>query len=1316
MNKGNNRNILLATRSIVTTVFFCVTALALSGQAIDDTENTAHDYILTYGNVSANDNLPAGVRAHRFLNEASLGSIQWVDSIAGIFVYLVDPINVQLYGNEGIPARLDSIYYEVCVPTHCDTALIEVFIALMPDNPVANPDTFYVEAGSMRWCDVSINDYDPDSISDPNQGSSRFFKVTSPQHINIELSELDSIPKQNGTFLYIPEDGFLGEDEFLYSHWEPEPCNRHSQPCLVTIFVVPENASPFASQINLGNINEESVRNQNLAFFTFDPEGEPLTYRIIEQGAGGTGFTFSNGAFTYTAALNFIGPDTLYYEVTDLVGQTDTAAIILNVVNANNDAPLAPQRNFTATEDTPLNVSIAFEDTVDGDILSYSIETPPAHGTATISSAGILIYTPNANYAGPEVITYRSCDSGNLCSTAAITIEVIPVNDSPDVSGDTNELPINGTLTGGLQTNVSDIDSPINGMNYSLTEAATNGNVVVEANGNYSYTPNEYFYGNDTFTYTVCDNEGGCASGIVDITVTLVNLPPQAENTVITLNEDTETIISLDPFTFDFGNSDLIYSIVDSPVIGTFSNITNQGFNFQPELNSNGTFLISYRVCDTGNLCDTAQVEITILPINDTPVAFNSTFEGFEDAVLNWQAQYTDIDDDALMFTILQSPIHGTLQGNTYISELDFYGTDTFSYQVCDDSGACAQGYFDITIAPVNDSPIAIDEIIEGLEDNWISGSVSANDIDIDSSILNYFLIDQNNPYNLELANDGSFTWLPPNNFSGNIYFEYRCCDAEGLCDTALTMLSIDEVNDIPLVSFPAIQIEEDSQAEYTAIYYAFDTEGQNIQQSIVTAQGVEVLLNPISGFLQLTSSANYFGDAFVVMNTCDAMGGCSVDTIFIDIQPVNDAPFGFNDEYSTFQNAPLSGSWYNHAFDIDDTALYFTAVTAFGTLTISDVGTFEYTPLENFLGSDTIWLQACDSSDACTSLLFLLEVLPPNQAPFVTNAQRTICQGSSASIALSELAFDEVDTADNLQYAFTSSVGSTYIIDGETQSLIITPTSFFTGEMTIEFNVCDNEIPSLCSGGDITLNVTPITTPEIIAVTVHSISCFGMNDGNIIIEQVSDSAGVSYLWENSSTDSAIYNLGAGEYSVQITGLSDCSTSTIAQFNITEPQELSVQLNVQSISSPNSTLIESEVTGGTPPYSFQWEGPDNYNANTPDISNLTSAGQYNLVVTDANDCSVETSTLINSTFSTKFETLLVYPNPTRGQDVQVLLPSDVHAGAVIRLIDSVGSIVFETITSTNRNVIPVNEYSSGIYYLNVSGSMNNYQTPIVIEP
>jgi hypothetical protein len=261
MNKGNIQNILLIARSIATTVSLCVIALSLSGQAINDTENTAHDYILTYGNVSINDNLPAGNRSHRFLNEASLGNIQWVDSMAGIFVYLVDPINVQLYGDQGIAARLDSIYYEVCVPTYCDTALIEVFIALMPNDPVATPDTFYVEAGSMRWCDVSINDYDADSISDPNQGSSRFFKVTNPQHINIGLSELDSIPKQNGTFLYIPEDGFLGEDEFLYSHWEPEPCNRHSQPCLVTIFVVPENASPFASQINLGNINEESVRN-----------------------------------------------------------------------------------------------------------------------------------------------------------------------------------------------------------------------------------------------------------------------------------------------------------------------------------------------------------------------------------------------------------------------------------------------------------------------------------------------------------------------------------------------------------------------------------------------------------------------------------------------------------------------------------------------------------------------------------------------------------------------------------------------------------------------------------------------------------------------------------------------------------------------------------------------------------------------------------------------------------------------------------------------------------------------------------------------
>lgn len=1290
---------------LVISLMLVANGTMLTAQAFNEEEITARDYVPSNGNVAENDILPTGLQTFRFINNPRYGNIAWIDTL-GTFSYLVDPNNIRLFARDSVWAnRRDTAIYEVCIANFCDTALIPIWLSHQNDNPTPLPDNFYVEEGQSRFINFGINDTDPDSISDPVSNQLYWFYYTSPNNGVISNFSID------GNAVYTPNPGFTGTDNFLYE--VQDHCGLFAFTS-ITITTTGNNDNPTANSINLVNVLEETISNYPIGDAVTDPENDPLSFAIVEQPNNGYAWINDSGIVSYMPSNNFIGPDTLYYEVTDLVGQTDTAAITLNVVNANNDEPLAPQQSFSTSEDLELNTSIAFEDVIDGDVLTYSIVNNPLNGTASISSTGTLLYTPYLNYVGEDELTYRSCDAGNLCSTASITIQINPVNDSPIAADDTNELPINGSLTGGLQTNVTDIDSPINAMTYSLIEPVSNGNILLEPNGTYSYTPNEYFYGNDSFTYSVCDNDGACTTGNVFITVTLINLPPETENTNWTINEDEETTLSLEEATFDFGNSDLVYSVIESSAIGSFSNITNVGLHFQPLENLNGNFIITFEVCDTGNLCDTAEIDLNILPINDTPTAFNSSFNGTEDEVLNWQAQYTDIESEVLQLSILQAPAHGSIESNSYIPDIDFFGFDSLAFEVCDEFGSCATGVVFITIAPINDSPIALEDFVTGSEDNPLSASIATNDSDIDSSDLVYAAVAENNPSNISIDADGLLYWLPPANFSGYTTVSYSVCDLNGACDTAEVQIQIEEINDAPLVNFPPLLILEDSDAQYTANYYVFDIEGQVLYQSLVTAQGVNVALDPTTGFLSISAVSNYFGNAFVVINTCDVLGACTADTVFMNVEPVNDPPFGFDFTFNTFQNTPLTDSWYNHVFDIDDTVISFSAVSSFGSVSIENDGAFAYSPLQNFLGQDTIWLEACDSSSACISLQFLIDVLPPNQPPSVEDALRSICQGSFAEIDLEELATDEVDSAGNLQYTFTSSVTSSYTIDAAAQSLIITPSSFFAGEMIVAFQVCDNESPSLCSNGTITLNITASTSPAIIAVTVNNISCFGQNDGSIIIEQVSDEAGVLFLWDNTSSDSALYNLSAGAYNVELTGLSSCSSPSIAQFIVTEPEALTLQLVSSSINSPDGGLISSTVTGGTPPFNYLWTGPDNFNASAPSIENLNNAGQYYLTVTDANGCTVDSAVMVTSVESIDFENFNVFPNPSNGQNITVQLPSIAETGAILRITDTKGILVYETTVSSRNEVLKIDSLSPGIYFIIASGGLHKYYARITI--
>src|SRR5690606_16100375 len=130
-------------------------------------------------------------------------------------------------------------------------------------------------------------------------------------------------------------------------------------------------------------------------------------------------FDTSTGLLTYTPNENFFGTDTFQYSVTDdgapAPAQTSPAAISVTV-SPVNDAPIAVDDTGTTAEDTAVTVAVLANDTdVDGVPVPTSvvINTPPQHGQAAVNaSTGAITYTPDADYNGPDSLTYQISDSG----------------------------------------------------------------------------------------------------------------------------------------------------------------------------------------------------------------------------------------------------------------------------------------------------------------------------------------------------------------------------------------------------------------------------------------------------------------------------------------------------------------------------------------------------------------------------------------------------------------------------------------------------------------------------------------------------------------------------------------------------------------------------------------------------------------------------------------------------------------------------------------------------------------------------------------
>ncbi|MEU0499035.1 Ig-like domain-containing protein, partial [Mycobacterium sp. NPDC006124] len=205
----------------------------------------------------------------------------------------------------------------------------------------------------------------------------------------------------------------------------------------------------------------------------------------------------------------------------------------------DNHAPTADVDVVTTGEDTPVTIDVTRGGHVDpdaGDVVTVSSFTQPAHGTVALVG-GKLVYTPVADYNGPDSFSYTVSDAtspfhvhglgglifgGGHSDTSMIAVTVTAVNDVPIARNDTlAALQGSGPTSVDVLRNDTDVDT---GQTLTVTGTSTAAHGTVVFTGtNVVYTPTANYAGTDSFTYTVGDGQGGTAVGTVAVTVVLVN-------------------------------------------------------------------------------------------------------------------------------------------------------------------------------------------------------------------------------------------------------------------------------------------------------------------------------------------------------------------------------------------------------------------------------------------------------------------------------------------------------------------------------------------------------------------------------------------------------------------------------------------------------------------------------------------------------------------------------------------------------------------------------------------------------------------------
>ena len=652
-----------------------------------------------------------------------------------------------------------------------------------------------------------------------------------------------------------------------------------------------------------------------------------VVQELIDRGdwSNGNAMTFilegtgTRTAESYNGGANVAPKLFINYETVDSIVITPAAAatcvpsLVEIEVTPVNDQPIATDDSNTTDEDMPISGDVQTNDSDVEDItLTSTIITPAANGNAVLNTNGTYTYTPDPDFNGMDTFEYQVCDSGTPveCDIALVTIIVNSINDAP-IAVDDNETLIEDTV---LNSDVSTNDSDLEGaLTYNTTPTAppVNGTLTLNTNGTYTYTPNPDFNGTDTFEYEVCDSGTPvlCEMATVTITVTPVSDAPIAVDDNLTTDE--ETLVTHNLLTNDIEpdgeNLTLNINFITPPANGSAFLLGSGFFSYTPNTNFSGIDTAEYEICDSGNpvLCDTAMITITVNPLPDAPIAADDNETTPEDTPLNGDVLLNDSDPDGDNLTVtlpaLVSPTSGTLLLNsngtyTYTPNVNFNGTDTFEYEVCDSANPsqCDQAVVTITVSDSNDVPIANDDNPIVNEDGVLSDNVLNNDSEPDGDTMTVNTIPVTTPTNgaLTFNSDGSYTYTPDPDFFGADTFEYEVCDnyAPPACDTALVTINVTGINDAPIAVPDTMYMFANSNLQDNIILNDSDIENHNLMAMttpmVVPLNGT-LVIQP-NGNIDYTPNVNFIGTEQFTYEVCDDGNptACNTAQVVIIIEP----------------------------------------------------------------------------------------------------------------------------------------------------------------------------------------------------------------------------------------------------------------------------------------------------------------------------------------------------------------------------------------------------------------------------------------------
>ena len=473
-------------------------------------------------------------------------------------------------------------------------------------------------------------------------------------------------------------------------------------------------------------------------------------------------------------------------------------------------------------------------------ITGYTVNSSPASAPVNVAGSPATISGLTTGQSYTFTVTATNAAGTGSPSVASNAVVPVSLNVAPVISGTPPTTATAGVAYTFTPT-ASDADA-------GTTLIFSAGNVPAWASfssstGTLSGTPAETDVGaSGNIVISVSDGEASASLPAFSITVQTGNKAPVIGGTPAT-SVKAGAAYSFTPTASDAdANDTLTFNISNKPGWASFNpaNGSLSGTPAQSDAGLSGGIVIS--VSDGKASASLPAFSIEVLA-NTAPVATPGSSTLNEDEPASIELGGTDADGDALIVQIQTQPKHGTLSqsGNAwlYTPQQDYHGTDSLSFIVKDAMQSSAAATYDLTVTPVNDAPVAVDDVLSlarSNNDQYVL-SVLGNDKDADGDTLQ--LAGASAAVGTVTVSGTSLSYTAPAQYTGPVELKYSVSDGKKGLATAIVSLTITGAANelLPVITVPA-DVEVMATALFTRVQLgtatAVDRNGRRLRVSLL--------------------------------------------------------------------------------------------------------------------------------------------------------------------------------------------------------------------------------------------------------------------------------------------------------------------------------------------------------------------------------------------------------------------------------------------------------------------------------------------------